>query len=341
VNDHIQKQEEMNQLRVSQSYPSEPLGRDADEINLIDLVLVVLKRKWFIAGLVFFTGVAALIITLLMTDIYRSEATILPREEEKTTSSMVSSALGGLGGMVAGELGLGGGGSLEKLQVVLESRYLAQRVIEKYDLLPTLFPDSWDETEKKWKIEKKWFGLQDTKPPTLQSGIKKLAEGLLGVTSDIKMGTIKVSFEDKDPEKAKLVVEYFITEMSETMREVELRDASENMKFFNSQLERTTDPLLRTKIYEMLAREIEKDTFARAQKHYGFYVSDPPLAPDLDKKASPRRALIVIVSVFLALFLSVFLVFSLEYLSRLKTEDQDRYRQLKEGLWLLRRKPKP
>jgi uncharacterized protein involved in exopolysaccharide biosynthesis len=332
MTDDIQRVEAKNSCQSSQICPAAPYDAE-DEINLIDLLLVVLRRKWFIIGFVFFAGAAALGITLLMTDIYRSDATILPREEEKTPSSMLSSALGGLGGIVAGELGLGGSGSLEKLQVVLQSRYLAQRMIQKYDLLSTLFPGAWDETAKKWKT-KKWFGLLDMKPPTVQSGVRKLIEDLLTVTSDSKMGTLKVSFEDKDPEKAKSVIEYLLTETSETMREVVLRDAAENLKFFYEQLEKTSDPLLRAKIYENLAREIEKETFARAQKYYGFYVPDPPFAPDLDKQAKPKRVLICILSIFVAFFIAVFLAFLLEFVSRIKKEDPDRYQELKNGLRL-------
>jgi uncharacterized protein involved in exopolysaccharide biosynthesis len=336
MTDEIQSVETKRTANSSQVHPDAPPDSD-DEINLLDLFLVLLKRKWFIIGFVVLSGVLALSITLLMTNIYRSDATILPREEEKTPSSMLSSALGSLGGVVAGELGLGGSGSLEKLQVVLQSRYLAERVIKKYDLLPTIFPDAWDETAKKWKTAK-WFGLRDLEPPTIQSGIKKLIEDLLSVTSDSKMGTLKVSFQDKDPQKAKTVTEYLLIETSETMREVVLRDATENLKFFYEQLEKTSDSLLKAKIYESLAREIEKETFARAQKYYGFYVPDPPFAPDLDKQAKPNRMLICVLSVFVALFFGILTAFLLEYLSRLKTEDPERYQQLKNGLRLRRKR---
>jgi uncharacterized protein involved in exopolysaccharide biosynthesis len=336
MTDDSQRVEAKNSYQSSQICPTAPPDYD-DEINLLDLFLVLLKRKWLIIGFVFFAGVAAVGMTLLMTNIYRSDATILPKEEEKTPSSMLSSALGGLGSAVAADLGLGGSGTLEKLQVVLKSRYLAQRVIEKYDLMPTVLPDRWDETTKKWKT-KKWFGLVDMELPTLQDGVKELTENLLNVTSDSTMGTLKVSIDYKDPLKAKSVVEYLLIETSETMREVVLRDAAENIKFFAEQLERTTDPLLRAKIYDSLAREIEKETFAKAQKYYGFYVPDPPFAPDLNKKAKPQRALICVLSVFVAFFIAAFLTFLLEYFSRIKTKDPDRYQMLRDGLRLRRKR---
>lgn len=323
-----------NKAEPSERHPGELYD---DEINLLDLFMVLVRRKRLIISIVFLIGVAAVAISLLMTNIYRSEATIIPREEEKTPSSVLSSALGGLGSMVAGELGLGGAGSLEKLEVVLRSRRLAQRTIEKYDLMPVLFPDAWDESTKKWKT-KKWFGLADMNPPTLQDAMIKISEDWLAVTSDSTKGTLKASFDHCRPETARNIVDYFLIEMSELMREVVLRDAAENIRFLTEQLDSTTDALLRMKIYESLAKEIEKETFAKAQKYYGFYVTDPPYVPDLDKEAKPKRALICVVSVFTAFFMAVFIAFFLEYLNRLKTEKPDRYQQLKDGLRLRRKR---
>jgi uncharacterized protein involved in exopolysaccharide biosynthesis len=82
----------------------------------------------------------------------------------------------------------------------------------------------------------------------------------------------------------------------------------------------------------MLAREIEKDTFARAQKYYSFTVLDLPIVPDLDKKIKPKRSLICILSVTVAFFLAIFLAFFVEYIHRIKTEDQERYREMVKGL---------
>jgi uncharacterized protein involved in exopolysaccharide biosynthesis len=152
------------------------------------------------------------------------------------------------------------------------------------------------------------------------------------VGTDIKKGTIKVGFDHKDPKTAKKIAEYYLTELSEILRQEVIRDAAENRRFFEKQLETTSDALLREKIYSMLAREIEKDTFARAQKYYSFTVLDLPIVPDLDKKIKPKRSLICILSVTVAFFLAIFLAFFMEYVHRIKTEDQERYREMVKGL---------
>jgi len=113
-----------------------------------------------------------------------------------------------------------------------------------------------------------------------------------------------------------------------------LQDSKDNRHFFNEQLERTSDALLREKIYSLLAREIEKETFALAQKYYGFLILDPPVVPDIDKEIKPKRALICILSVIVAFFASIFLSFLLEFLGRIKSEDPEKYKAIKEGIFL-------
>lgn len=305
------------------AYPEEN-----DEINLLDLFLVLVRHKVMIITVIVVTGIAAVIISLLMRNIYSSEATISLRPEEKGASFALPGALGGLGAMVAGEFGFGGGGTLEKLEVLLKSRALSARVIEKHDLMPVLFPKKWDAVKKAW-ISK---GPED-KPPTLQDGIKIINKSLLKVNRDKKNNTIAVLFEHPDPETAKNIVNNYLSELSETLREEVLKDSKDNRHFFNEQLEKTSDALLREKIYTLLAREIEKETFALAQKYYGFVILDPPVAPDIDKKTKPKRAMICILSVVVAFFMAIFLSFFLEFLGRVKSEDPERYKAIKEGVF--------
>jgi uncharacterized protein involved in exopolysaccharide biosynthesis len=296
-------------------YPEE------DEISLLDLLITLTKHKALILCITFFAGVIAVFYSLQMPNIYKSEATIAPREGEKSSSSALS-ALGGLGGIVAEGLGLGGGGSLKKLDLVLNSRNLTARVIEKYKLMPILFSNLWDQNKKLWKIED---------PPTLQDGCKAM-KSILIVNVDSTNGTLELGIEHEDPQIAKKFVEYYLAELSEALREEVLRDAAENMRFFNEQLERTDDPLMKEKIYSMLAREIEKDTFARAQKYYSFIVLDPPIVPDLNKRIKPKRRNICVLSVAVAFFVAVFLAFLKEYIHHLKTEDPERYQEVVQGL---------
>ena len=307
-----------------QKPPNNHFMYEEDEIDLFELLATLLKYKLMIFLLVFLSGVGAVIYSLALINIYRSEATLALRENDNNGPSL--GALGGLSGMVASQLGIGGGGSSEKIEAVLNSRDLSARIIQKYDLMPILFAGNWDSAKNAWISEKS---------PTVQDGLRKI-KALLRVKTDTKKSLITVSIEHKKPEIAKQFVDYYLTELSNSLREEVLRDASENMRFFEKQIEKTTDPLLKEKIYALLVKEIEKETFAKAQKYYGFMILDPPLVPDRNKKVKPKRSLICILSVFSTFFVSVFLAFVIEFIRKVKTNDPERFAQITNELRLFR-----
>jgi uncharacterized protein involved in exopolysaccharide biosynthesis len=297
-------------------YPYEP----EDEINLLDYFRVLFKHKWLIIGMVFLAGLAAVFFSLRMTNIYRSQATIIPRQEEKSATPPSIAILRGLGGMAEELAGLGSGGSLDKFEVVLKSRYLSQRIVDKYKLMPRLFEEDWDSEKKAWLVNP---------APTFQDAYHALM-GMLTVSRDRKSDVMTIKFDNKNPQFAKEMADHYLTELSETLREQTLKDAEENQRFLRKQLEQTSDVLMKEKISAMLAREIEKEIFARAQTYYSFQVLDPPFVPDLDKKVKPRRALICVLSVTVAFFVAVFLAFFLEYIHNVRTrEDQTTSRDSK------------
>jgi uncharacterized protein involved in exopolysaccharide biosynthesis len=298
-----------------------------DEINLLDYLIVLLKHKWLICGIVFAAGLGAVIVSLMLPNIYRSEATIVPRQEEKSGASSALSALGGLGGVAAEMAGLGGGGDVEKFEVVLESRELARRVVEKHKLLPRLFPDDWDPEAEKWR---------HNPAPTIQDAYRALT-GMLTVSRERNSDVLTIQFDHEEPLFAKAMVDHYLTELSESLREETLEDAEENQRFLREQLARTLDVLLKEKISNLLAREIEKETFARAQNYYSFNVLDPPVVPDPDKKVKPKRRLICMLSVTVAGFFAIFLAFFLEYIHNVRaSEDEERLKSfrlyLEQGL---------
>ncbi len=295
---------------------------EEDEINLLDLLIVLLKRKWVIIGMVFFVGVISVVVSLALPNIYRSQATIVPREQEKSAASSALSVLGGLGS-IAGELvGLGGGGDVEKFEVVLKSRELTRRVVKEHELMPRLFEDDWDAAKNRWKREP---------APTVQDAYKRITGGMLNVSRDRNTDVLTIQFDHEDPEFARDMVEHYLTELSESLREETLKDARENKRFLAKQLESTSDVLLKEKISSLLANEIEKETFARAQKYYSFIVLDPPIVSDLDKKVKPKRSLICILSVTVAGFVAIFVAFFLEYIHNVRnSEDEERLNKLRK-----------
>jgi uncharacterized protein involved in exopolysaccharide biosynthesis len=331
--------------------PYPPGMAEEDEINLLDLFIVLLKHKVMIFLVVFLAGVAAVVISLRMPNVYRSEATIAPTAQEKSGAGLA--ALGGFGAMIAAEAGIGGSGSLDQFDVVLKSRDLTNAIIREHNLLPVIFDESWDAKTGKWKVGEpsllaktsaalvEIFRPSDvmkkdaSKTPTLQDAYKPMQE-LLGKTPDKKQNVMRISFESKDPELARTILNYYIVGMSEFLRQQVLEEAAAQQVDLGKQLARTSDPLLKIRLYELIARQMEKETLARVQKYYGFNVIDPAFVPE--KKFKPKRALICLLSVVVAFFIAIFLAFFMEYITNLKTrEDPERLANLRDAFRFRRR----
>ena len=154
-------QKETNMPITEETSPARPpipdyvpgMTVDEDEINLLDLFIVLLKHKVMIFSVVVLAGIAAVVISLRMPNVYRSEATIAPTIQEKMSGGLSAlGALGGFGAMIASEVGIGTTGSLDQFDVVLKSRGLTNTIIREHNLLPIIFDESWDAKTGKWKV---------------------------------------------------------------------------------------------------------------------------------------------------------------------------------------------
>lgn len=322
-----------------------------DEINLLELWQVVWKRRKLIARIVAVCVVLTVVVSLLMTNIYESKAVIMTVEAKSS---------GGAGGMAAALMGQIGGlssivgtpesASAAEISLLLKSNILREKIIKEYNLLPILFSDQWDEEKKRWKkpsflskLVSLPFKLIGLLKPDDKKAVKKSEEGVpdiydaLRVLDDIisiqdvkgkglvsKDMTINISAQFDDPVIAANLVQYFVAALNDHMSKEARRVAALNKKYLEEQLLQNSDPLIKQKIYTMIAQQVETAMMAEVKENFSFKVIDPPMVPD--KKIKPKRAQMVVLSFVVSLFLAVFVVFALEYLEKNKILNGKRFK---------------
>ena len=219
---------------------------------------------------------------------------------------------------------------------LLKSKILKEKVIRRYNLLPILFHEQWDERENKWQVEEKssFFlnplglirnSIGKIKPrgpvhpessgaeegiPTIWDGLRMLGS-MMTANLNSKDNTINLSIEFYDPVMAAKMVEYFLTALIDHLTGEAKKVAETNRKYLEEQLARTADPLIRQKVYQLIAQQIESAMMSEVKENFAFKVIDPQRVPD--KKAKPKRTLIVIMSFFISFFVAVFIVFFREF----------------------------
>ena len=126
-----------------------------------------------------------------------------------------------------------------------------------------------------------------------------------------KDNSIQVSMQFRDPRIAADIVNYTLLELTDHMSNEARRVADTNKKYLESQIDKTADPFIKTKIYALIAQQIETAMMAEVKENFAFKILDPPRTPDM--KIKPKRTQMVIIAFIVSLFLGVFIVFGNEY----------------------------
>jgi tyrosine-protein kinase Etk/Wzc len=189
-----------------------------DEINLLDYLVVILKRKKMIIGVTFSAALITTLISLVMTPIYKAETKILPPQQNSSSvaSQLLNQFSGGALASVGSALGIENPNDI--YIGILKSRTIYDRIIDR-------------------------FGLMDTYEAGYRADARNSLDESLIVQSG-KEGIISIAVEDKDPERAARMANGFVEELKVITQTLAVTEASQRRLFFEEQLNRAKENLI-------------------------------------------------------------------------------------------------
>ncbi len=286
---------------------------EEDEIDLLDYWRVVWKRRRMILAASLAAALAAVVISLLMPNIYRAQVLLAPAHGEEGKQGGLSSALGGLGGLASmAGIPLGGGGDTAENLAVLKSRAFIWQFVKENKLMPILFADDWDAEHKRWKED------DSKKRPSLWSAYRVFTNSVMKVNTDKKTGLVTISVEWRDPVLAAKWANALVRRLNTYLRRKAIARSEANLSYLRRELDRTQVADMRKTLFQLISQEQKKAMLAHTQEEFAFRVLDAASPPD--KKFRPKRSLIVILSTFVVGFLAVIAAFVLESVERRKNE---------------------
>lgn len=195
-----------------------------DEISLLDYYRILKKRRKAILLIVLVITFGAVVYSLVAPKIYRSEASILTLESDGGS--------GGIAAMAASftglPLGSGSQSSMSKLVVLLKSRTLAERVIDRLDLEKFFYKDLWDFEKNDWKD-----GI--AKNPDMEDIVGTFSSAV-DIKENIKKGTIDIGVELADPSTAANVANAIVYELGRLINQNAFTMAKKQRIFIEGQL---------------------------------------------------------------------------------------------------------
>lgn len=266
-----------------------------DELNLLVWIKIVWKRRYLVALTVAASVISTAVYSMRLPNLYESSAVITPvgsKDKGSKGLSLFSQQLGGAAGIT-----IPAPSSSTEITNLLNSMMLREKIIKKYALLPALAGDEADAAGGD-EGKRLWAGL-------------RALDSIIRVSSSAEENTISITAEFHDPGEAARIVDHFLDALTEQMTGEAKRVALANIGHLERQLGATSDPLIRQKIYNMIAEQVETSLMAEVKENYAFKVIDPPRVPD--RKTGPKRVKMLAMSFFVSLAAAIMLAFMLEY----------------------------
>jgi uncharacterized protein involved in exopolysaccharide biosynthesis len=283
---------------ISQDTIRSVAGTD-DDASLITLFKILWQGKWIVGAFVAVFGTLSILYALTATEWYRAEVLLAPANED--ASRGLAGSLGNVGGLASlAGINLDGSRSVEPV-AVLKSRDFVRKFIEDNDLLPVLLSQLGDEDVDGWKGENPEASLD------IRDGVKYFIENVRTVIEDPQTGLVTLTVEWTDPEVAATWAGDLAARLNSHLRRRALEEAQRNVEYLQNQLSTTTIATLRESIGHLLESELQKLMLARGNEEFAFRVIDSAHVPK--EISSPKRALIVALSICIGTFFGMITVF--------------------------------
>jgi hypothetical protein len=231
----------------------------------------LLRSRWIlIASLTIGIGLGYGLYTKFLTvKWYRAQAIITPVDPQAglvigtgTASDMVD----GLGGGIASLLEGSGADT-----VTLAERYTA--IMNSYAFTTELV--------NKYHLERNIIGVRSKDAPTITKwSVHEMVASRFDTEYDFKSGNLTLYFLDPSPAEAQRVLGFYLDSLRDKLRNEEVQAGASAAASLQDEVRQTSDALLQTQLYELMARQIQREKIAQVQSDFAFKVVEPPVVPD-------------------------------------------------------------
>ncbi|PMN71084.1 Wzz/FepE/Etk N-terminal domain-containing protein [Enterovibrio norvegicus] len=304
---------------IPTQYPTDahfqPQAPDSDEIDLRELFAALWKGKWIIIATTFLFAVAGVFYALSLPNIYKADALLAPAESSSGGLSKMASQFGGLASLAGVNLGGGEASQTDLAAEVIKSRQFVNAFIAKHELMvPLMAAKGWDLGKNELILDEEiynaetntWLrepeGLRGSEPSE-QEMYEAFVKEVLSVGSNKISGFYTLSIKHYSPYLAKQWTDWLIADINKVMRERTIKEATQNLAYLESQLEKTAIADMQSTFYSLIEEQTKSLMLAEVQDEFVFKVIDQAVVPEL--KVTPNRPFTVLLALMMGFGLTV------------------------------------
>ncbi|MEY4979189.1 MAG: hypothetical protein RLZZ352_1459 [Pseudomonadota bacterium] len=284
---------------ASQTPDAPPPGGLEQEVDLLEYLNAVLKRKYSMTALAFLGAVMMFALTFLQDNIYYATAVMAINIDEKpggvAPKEYRSSDTIGLleRDFVINSAALN---ERDRLMARMRSARFSEIFIRDNNLLPYLFHKQWDDKNRRWK---------EDFVPDIREAIKSFGE-IRGVEYDEKTGLLLISFSTRDPALSAELANKFALQFNRYAKNIALDELAERRNYLESRLRINQNLELQRSIFRLLETQLAAETLINARSTFPLEEIQPAVPPLV--KIKPKRLFTAALTFIGLMFLGVTVV---------------------------------
>ena len=288
-----------------------------DEIDFRELFSTLWLNKKFILILTGIFAVLSVIYSLSLTNLYTSQALLVPTSLNSDSTSQYK-ALASVAGVNLDDPSP----DVTLAIAFINSKKIIRQLIKHESFLPDLMAakkwhiksnsiiyddDLYDKKNKKW-VREVDFPFQQV--PSEQEAFELFSKQI-NISEDKKNQLVTLSVEHISPSVAQQWAEWIIDEANTMVANLRIEESENSIKYLNEQINLTPYAELRTMFFSLIQENTQNMMLAKVSKQYALTIVDPPLIPEI--KSSPQRSLICILGTLLGGMLSLLIILVRKY----------------------------
>ena len=250
-----------------------------EDIDLVKVLAILLQAKKVIASITIVAAGLAVVLSLLLPNVYKSEALLAPVSD--ASSLNMSSQLSGLASLAGVNLGGKGQENSSLALEIVKSREFLGKFIEKHDLFVEIMATKgWNQDTNQLLIDDSAYNEQtkewtrEVNPPFKpKPSILETYEGLselISVDEDKLTGMVKISVQHFSPFIAKQIVDELVKDLNEDMRQRDLVQAQRSIDYLSGKVSETNVGELKTLLYSLIEEQTKTLMLAHVRDEYVF-----------------------------------------------------------------------
>lgn len=207
----------------------------AYEVSLLDLAVILVEQRRFIAKVTVLFAVVAIIYTLLATPIYKSTVQIMPPDGGAKSGAAAMLAASGLGELAGGI----GTTTADTIVGVTKSNAVLDRIIDRYDLRNRQ-PEGWSIIG----FIKELLPASGKPEPKMRTRVRAALSENIQSAADKKTSIISVSVSDTSPDMAMKLAGAVFEETLGVMQNIAITPSAQQRLFLEGQIKQSGRELM-------------------------------------------------------------------------------------------------